>query len=1043
MTLPSAPAEGIEETPLQLLAVLDAHQEIRDALDKAVLAKLERANPDRAVEIIEQIAALGNVSNPSSLVDAALRARAHPIRQSGVAEVPSAAPATRPLTDSAPACLETYDPETEAQLDRWVIALRNKDFETSDWIRQELRSKGIEPEAARPKDIQVPDAHRGVKLQLRKPSASLHPGPPHLIATPKGQPQPKASLAAALTAKPKGLEHPAVSPAAALTARLNEHSNANHSPAEALTAKLKGTLPGASATELQASKAEPSRPPRPRGLLSLKKPTPPSALPNRLGLKIPTPPPAPPPKRARVESQGEGTSLKDEVHSTKEEPPELCFDAFGGWTSPPSGWHERSAKGMSQGKGKALDDTDWWQQGKRRHEKGKDGGSAKAEGRSKDGGRGKDEGTGKAKGKSKDESKGKDKGKHKQSKEEPQVKEEVRIKSEDTRSAKPKSTSSSNLPTLDLDSAAVPGTLLVEGLPESWGVAQIRPMFTFFGIEGVALVLDPRTDSRVALVRLKNPDSALKVIDQVHGSDVEGGVISCKLFVPEAARENSHVGDLERCCFFVDELPMPGRPDLASGPWDVEVFLENLPFDQYTEAQIAEWLSSFGPVDDLRLLHEHETGELSGQAYVRFLSHEVAATFLADQDPPTLDSRITAAWSESERLVQGVDSIYMASVNEALETIVATAATKEVWMLSEARAWGSWTPTPIGKQLHFIVSCSKDQYSTLHRSLADALAAFHEEASKHVPGSNSEVLLPPSQAETWLQSSQSAPPWRSAGTTSEAQAPAVVPTLTPNPAFVEKLNEGEAAVEKARALQAAGDLDSAYRSFFEGIQILKQVGPQIQEGEGVEASTRFYSHIEAYVKEARQIKSQLDAGALPPPTPAASSAAPMSTGFVNQGGLQQWAGADMLQGLDQHIQHIEAVLQSGQQMNLEQALLEKQAALCHYGGELSNLGPGDPLTPTLEGKVNTLYFLVERLKETLDLRTNVLEGTAQASSIPTIPLIHAQAPPPPPPGAPPGPPPPPPGLPPGAINYQVPSIPLYQTQPMYQGHLGPWGDNGS
>jgi len=48
-----------------------------------------------------------------------------------------------------------YDPETEARLDQWVEAKRNKDFAMADAIRDEMRSRGIEPDRARPSDKEL------------------------------------------------------------------------------------------------------------------------------------------------------------------------------------------------------------------------------------------------------------------------------------------------------------------------------------------------------------------------------------------------------------------------------------------------------------------------------------------------------------------------------------------------------------------------------------------------------------------------------------------------------------------------------------------------------------------------------------------------------------------------------------------------------------------------------------------------------------------------------------------------------------------------
>merc|ERR1719183_2611554 len=46
----------------------------------------------------------------------------------------------------------TFDPDIEAQLDRWVAAKRDKDFATADAIRSDLRSMGVEPDTIRPSD---------------------------------------------------------------------------------------------------------------------------------------------------------------------------------------------------------------------------------------------------------------------------------------------------------------------------------------------------------------------------------------------------------------------------------------------------------------------------------------------------------------------------------------------------------------------------------------------------------------------------------------------------------------------------------------------------------------------------------------------------------------------------------------------------------------------------------------------------------------------------------------------------------------------------
>jgi len=65
-----------------------------------------------------------------------------------------------------------YDNDTEAQLDRWVAAKREKDFAAADSIRAELRSRGIEPDSVRPSDKDLRE-----KVTLRQPEVAPPPAP--------------------------------------------------------------------------------------------------------------------------------------------------------------------------------------------------------------------------------------------------------------------------------------------------------------------------------------------------------------------------------------------------------------------------------------------------------------------------------------------------------------------------------------------------------------------------------------------------------------------------------------------------------------------------------------------------------------------------------------------------------------------------------------------------------------------------------------------------------------------------------------------------
>merc|ERR1711966_638687 len=52
--------------------------------------------------------------------------------------------------DAAPV-QRKFDDETEAKLDKWEEAKRNRDFVASDAIRDELRAQGVDPDVERGK----------------------------------------------------------------------------------------------------------------------------------------------------------------------------------------------------------------------------------------------------------------------------------------------------------------------------------------------------------------------------------------------------------------------------------------------------------------------------------------------------------------------------------------------------------------------------------------------------------------------------------------------------------------------------------------------------------------------------------------------------------------------------------------------------------------------------------------------------------------------------------------------------------------------------
>jgi len=74
-------------SPKSVVQLLARHPELRDALDEAAAAKLSEADPARAVEIIEDIVAKGDVRNPSAFVAKALQL--YPHKRGGASDAPS------------------------------------------------------------------------------------------------------------------------------------------------------------------------------------------------------------------------------------------------------------------------------------------------------------------------------------------------------------------------------------------------------------------------------------------------------------------------------------------------------------------------------------------------------------------------------------------------------------------------------------------------------------------------------------------------------------------------------------------------------------------------------------------------------------------------------------------------------------------------------------------------------------------------------------------------------------------------------------------
>jgi len=297
--------------------------------------------------------------------------------------------------------------------------------------------------------------------------------------------------------------------------------------------------------------------------------------------------------------------------------------------------------------------------------------------------------------------------------------------------------------------------VLVRGFPESWQSHQVRLIFAVFGGTAAVRIAEDGRGGRSARVELKNPENMQKAVDQLHGTQVGDGelieecTISCELLGGVscagsngvAGRAAAAVEPVPRSVF-VDELPMPARPDVKPGTADREVFLQSLPVRDCSEEQIRAWLEGFGGVEDVHLLRDHLSGDPNGKGYVRFATHAEAAACVEAQASisEAEDGDVVAHWSESERAMQHRSSVYGYDVHNAfhqraLDTVRTGAKVPSLWMLSERRRpEEAGAPMPEARQLHFVADCTgEEQFAELRARLSKVLEDFHRRVARPSP----------------------------------------------------------------------------------------------------------------------------------------------------------------------------------------------------------------------------------------------------------------------------------------------------------------------
>jgi len=248
---------------------------------------------------------------------------------------------------------------------------------------------------------------------------------------------------------------------------------------------------------------------------------------------------------------------------------------------------------------------------------------------------------------------------------------------------------------------------------------------------------------RAARVELKDPRKMAVATEQLNNREVGDGdtiercTLQAELFGGEDMPEQlNSLGPMRRT-LFIDELPMPKRPDVGPGDRDREVYLQNLPPNIVREDQLRPWVERFGPVDEVLLRKDDLTDTCTGTAYVRFSEHDGAAACV-EANSSVAEGEPVAMWSESERAAQRSLSVYRADLTLAfaepsgriLRSVMVRCKVNELWLLSEAvRLKDKRAPAAAAKQLHFSVECEVDEFEEMKAALGNVLEAFHEKAT--------------------------------------------------------------------------------------------------------------------------------------------------------------------------------------------------------------------------------------------------------------------------------------------------------------------------
>jgi len=292
--------------------------------------------------------------------------------------------------------------------------------------------------------------------------------------------------------------------------------------------------------------------------------------------------------------------------------------------------------------------------------------------------------------------------------------------------------------------------ILVQDFPNSWKRKHLRQVFVKYGVAAVHMVEDPL--GRAARIELKKAKHMAVAVKQMNdrevgdGKEMERCTLQCDLFgCEDVDHEQEEDVGVARRSLYLDELPMPKRPDVAPSEGDREVFLQQLSLAVEKEGDLFSELGlKKDSVEGAYLLRD-ASGAANGKAYVRFKSHAAAAACVtANSRSSVYEDNWFATWSESERAMQRTSSVYRLDVHSAfaadnghlLQSVLIKCKVKGLRIFSEA-FWSRGPRSRIaqtapGRQIHFAAECEGFEFEEMRAALGSVLEAFHQRVAERL-----------------------------------------------------------------------------------------------------------------------------------------------------------------------------------------------------------------------------------------------------------------------------------------------------------------------